>query len=514
MSVFVLMSIFVQIVSVMAFAKGRITGDVNGDGEVTLSDARSVLNHIAKIDILTEEEQLLADFDGDGVITFDDARNILLISVDLPPEYVELQKFNQITPKKSNNGITTKSKFCVVTNYNAETLKSSPVDNKSNPLYTPLLEGTYDYVEKGPVKDSSGEYEFYILKSGRRVYADAVKIFNGYDMPSNKAELIESHVETFNGATKFYLKLDWRVPFVVSVKPQEYEVGYDSRPFNIVDGKFTGSYMDMTFYYTESATGNVKFPESNMIKSTKWIINSENNTATLRIYFKSAGKFEGYNVYYDENNYLVVSVKEPSYSMSDRVIMIDPGHGGQQPGAASGTGLYERDFTYKISLELKKLLEADGATVLFTRDNGAYVPEIEERRIDTYKMNPDMFISIHSNAPGANAPNYSEIRGSEVFYSITDPEVNADIALLLNNAVVKAMGTHDRGIKTRRYPGNENLDYYSVIRNSALSGCKRAFLIEHGFHTNPEDSAILQSDEGLYRIASAECDVLCKIFGK
>ena len=85
-------------------------------------------------------------------------------------------------------------------------------------------------------------------------------------------------------------------------------MGYDSRPFNIVDGKFTGSYMDMTFYYTGSATGSVKFPESNMIKSTKWIVNAEKNTATLRIYFKNAGNFEGYNVYYDENNYLLFHI--------------------------------------------------------------------------------------------------------------------------------------------------------------------------------------------------------------
>lgn len=498
MSVFVLMSIFTQIVSVMAFAKSRVTGDINGDGEVTLSDARSVLNHIAKIEILTEEEQLLADFDGDGVITFDDARNILLISVDLPPEYVELQKFNQITPKKSNSGITTKSKFCVVTNYNAETLKSSPVDNKSNPLYTPLLEGTYDYVERGPVKDSSGENEFYVLKSGRRVYADAVRVFNGYDMPLNKAELIESHVETFNGATKFYLKLDWRVPFVVSVKPQEYEVGYDSRPFNIVDGKFTGSYMDMTFYYTGSATGSVKFPESNMIKSTKWIVNAEKNTATLRIYFKNAGNFEGYNVYYDENNYLVVSVKEPSYSMSDRVIMIDPGHGGQQPGAASGTGLYERDFTYKISLELKKLLEADGAVVLFTRDNSANVPEIEERRIDTYKMNPDMFISIHCDSSPSG-----KTQGTSVYYY---KNYSGPLAYSIAKKLPSAIKT-DTGYDMK----NRGAHFYPFLV-ARVETCP-AVLVECGFINNPSDFRIINSASGRRAIARGIYDGIVAYYG-
>ena len=196
------------------------------------------------------------------------------------------------------------------------------------------------------------------------------------------------------------------------------------------------------------------------------------------------------------------------------LIVLDPGHGQFGNKHTTAEGFYEGTQNHKLASMLAKLLCKRGFDVVLTRKAVEDDPSLEERGRLAGELSADMFISIHSNAPGANAPNYSEIRGSEVFYSITDPKVNADIALLLNNAVVKAMGTHDRGIKTRRYPGNENLDYYSVIRNSALSGCKRAFLIEHGFHTNPEDSAILQSDEGLYRIASAECDVLCKIFGK
>ena len=74
------------------------------------------------------------------------------------------------------------------------------------------------------------------------------------------------------------------------------------------------------------------------------------------------------------------------------------------------------------------------------------------------------------------------------------------------------MKTVTRGIKTRSYPDKPEIDYYGVLRHSAAYGCPTAFIIEHGFHTNPEDSAMLQSDEYLARIAKAEAEVIDKFF--
>ena len=107
---------------------------------------------------------------------------------------------------------------------------------------------------------------------------------------------------------------------------------------------------------------------------------------------------------------------------------------------------------------------------------------------------------------------YSRVRGAETFYSVSDVEGNAPIARALNEAVVRTMQTEDRGIKTRRYPDNESVDYYGVLRSAAASGCKRAFLIEHGFHPNPEDSAFLQNSECLAKLAKAEAEVIDKWF--
>jgi N-acetylmuramoyl-L-alanine amidase len=73
------------------------------------------------------------------------------------------------------------------------------------------------------------------------------------------------------------------------------------------------------------------------------------------------------------------------------------------------------------------------------------------------------------------------------------------------------MGTKNLGIHTRAYPDKPDTDYYGVIRHSVASGCPRAILIEHGFHTNPEDSEFLQSTECLRRLAIAEAEVVSSL---
>ena len=70
------------------------------------------------------------------------------------------------------------------------------------------------------------------------------------------------------------------------------------------------------------------------------------------------------------------------------------------------------------------------------------------------------------------------------------------------------MNTENLGIHTRAYPDKPDTDYYGVIRYSVASGCPRAILLEHGFHTNPEDSEFLQSTDSLQRLAIAEADVI------
>ncbi len=496
LSLFILLCLLVQCFSITAFAATELKGDVNNDGKISLVDARTVLRSIAKIEVLPFWKTSVADYDGDGEVTFNDAREILLASIDLPPEYLGIEKFTQLTPKKSNNGITQKSKFCMVLTDYSETLASTPVDNKSNPLYSPLLPGTFDYVKEGPVKDSSSGHEFYVLKSGRRVYSNDVNVFTGFNMPNNKIKVMNL-VETSGWDTQFYLKLDWRVPFNVTIKPQSYEKGYNSREYNIKDGKFTATYMDITFYYTNAYDGEITFPQSDMIKSMKWIKDESKNIVTLRIYFKNEGNFMGYNVYYDENNFLVVTIKEPSQSLSDRVIMIDPGHGGNQPGAGSGTGVFERDVTYKISQELKSLLEKSGATVIFTRDNSKSVPEIEERRLEAYSVNPDMFVSIHCDSSDSKSA-----KGSSVYYY---KNYSGPLAFAVSKKLPAAVKS-----QTGYAMQNKGAHFYPFLV-TRLETCP-SVLVECGFISNADDFKIINSDKGRKAIAKGIYDGIVEYY--
>ncbi len=461
-----------------------VKGDMDSDGKVELSDVRELMRLASGMETPSEETLTKGDMDSDGAITLKDVKKALSKAVDINPNWT-LNKVTQITPSTKHNS-STQMKFCKVTDYCGETFPSSPVNDKSNPLYSPLSKGTFDYVESGPVKDSSSGKKFYILGSGRRIYADEVKVFTGYKMPYNTAQLRDP-VTYDTDSTKFYIALDWRVPFNVTIKPQSYETGYDGREFNVKDGEFTGKYMDITFQYTKSANGSLTFPESDTIKSCKWIVNSQKKTATLRIYFREQGEFYGYSATYNKNNLLVISVKEPVEKLKGRTIEIDPGHGGNQPGAGSGTGVYESDITYKIALQLKAYLENAGATVIFSRDDGDSVPEIEERRINAMKNDADMFISIHLDSSSAKSAH-----GSSVYYY---KNYSAPLADVISKNLPKTL-KNDIGYKM-----TDRGAHFYPFRVIRIENCP-AVLVECGFISNT--TAVVTPDSDAK--SQANCD--------
>ena len=92
-------------------------------------------------------------------------------------------------------------------------------------------------------------------------------------------------------------------------------------------------------------------------------------------------------------------------------IVIDPGHGGRDPGAISPWGLKEKDVNLKIAKYLYSLLRKEGFRVYLTR-NGDYFVSLKERVSFAKKRKADLFISIHANAN----PYSSRLRGFEVYY--------------------------------------------------------------------------------------------------
>lgn len=196
--------------------------------------------------------------------------------------------------------------------------------------------------------------------------------------------------------------------------------------------------------------------------------------------------------------------------MSKGIIVLDAGHGRLGNPHTTKEGFYEGTQNFVLAGFLKEELEKHGFEVLLTRNDIDDNPSLEERGTLAGKNNAILFLSLHSNAPGSATPPdiYPTIRGVCAYYSLTAPELNQPLAEALVNKIAEVMNTQNRGIKTRAYPDKPDTDYYGVIRNSVQSGCRRAMLIEHGFHTNPEDSAFLQSSEKLALLAAAEAEVI------
>ncbi|MED0686232.1 N-acetylmuramoyl-L-alanine amidase [Anoxybacillus ayderensis] len=161
-----------------------------------------------------------------------------------------------------------------------------------------------------------------------------------------------------------------------------------------------------------------------------------------------------------------------------RIIVVDAGHGGKDPGAMSG-GANEKTIVLEVAKFVKEKLEKAGATVIMTRETDVY-PTLQDR-VNIAKNNyAEMFVSIHTNS----ATNTSA-KGAEVFYdSSTNPngEESKKLAQYIQEEIVRMANMVDRGVK--------NSGLY-VLRNNSVT----SVLVELGFISNAEDRAKLTSPE-------------------
>ena len=102
--------------------------------------------------------------------------------------------------------------------------------------------------------------------------------------------------------------------------------------------------------------------------------------------------------------------KKPVISKIRRIV-VDPGHGGHDPGAVGPNGIQEKDVVLAIGLKLRELLRDElGLDVVMTRSTDIFIP-LEERTAIANKVNADLFLSVHANA----APNRTAA-GIETYY--------------------------------------------------------------------------------------------------
>lgn len=152
-------------------------------------------------------------------------------------------------------------------------------------------------------------------------------------------------------------------------------------------------------------------------------------------------------------------------------IFLDPGHGGNNPGARGPNGIREADVNLDIALRTGRLLQSEGYSVRFSRVGDQSV-SLQRRAQLANEWGADYFVSIHCNS-NVN-PIYT---GTETFY-YREGSVSESFALQVNSSLVAEIETRNRGISQANF---------AVLRLTDMP----AILVEVAFISNPEEAALL-----------------------
>ena len=178
--------------------------------------------------------------------------------------------------------------------------------------------------------------------------------------------------------------------------------------------------------------------------------------------------------------------------LKGKVVVLDPGHGGSDPGAIGVRGTREKQLNLDLAMLAKNYLEKAGAKVLMTRerDNDVHGPKATDREelwarvLVANKNGADVFVSIHHNAsvnPEANGT---------TTYFFAKTLFDGDLARSLQAAMVESGGLVDKGTRTANF---------FVVKNATMP----AALLEVGFMSNSREEMILADPAFREKIAQA-----------
>jgi len=203
-----------------------------------------------------------------------------------------------------------------------------------------------------------------------------------------------------------------------------------------------------------------------------------------------------------------------SLGLGVKTIVLDPGHGGIDPGCLNAAGVKEKDLTLDIALKLRDILKANTSLdVVLTRETDIHVP-LENRTVIANQRRADLFLSIH-----VNAFRLKDRRGIETFFLnfSADPAVN-ELAARENATTTKTIGEMDKIVRkivqntkiiesrdlaqklqaslvqylSRRYAGVKNLGTKGGPFWTLLGSEIPSVLVEVGHLTNAEEGRRLQ----------------------
>lgn len=190
-------------------------------------------------------------------------------------------------------------------------------------------------------------------------------------------------------------------------------------------------------------------------------------------------------------------VSQPVNNVAGRVVVIDPGHGGIDPGCVGKSGVLEKDLVLAIAKKLETKLNSYTIYTVLTRETDIDLapevkgPLIKRKRVDLNKRaelatkhNADILVSIHINS-------FPESRwsGAQTFY-YADSGPGRILAQTIQKSLVVDLGPNNRKAK----PGD-----FRILRETKVASA----MVEVGFLSNPREEKLLQDPQYQERIANA-----------
>ena len=196
----------------------------------------------------------------------------------------------------------------------------------------------------------------------------------------------------------------------------------------------------------------------------------------------------------------ISSASRGNYDVLNKVVYLDAGHGGYDPGA-SYFGISEKSLTLAIQSRVKAKLEAEGYQVVTTRTSDTYV-DLTDRSRAANASESDIFVSIHINASGSSAA-----QGIETYYyqpyaeypsrinatyhaNPTRLSMSDTLANAIQSSLINATGAQNQGVKRQTF---------AVLRETTAP----AVLLELGFLSNPQEAARLNTSAYQETLANA-----------
>ncbi len=202
----------------------------------------------------------------------------------------------------------------------------------------------------------------------------------------------------------------------------------------------------------------------------------------------------------------VFDVEAVSWKVANRVIVVDPGHGGIDPGAIGVGGTLEKDTVLDISHKVKDLLSKAGAVVVMTRETDKDLSDPGNRvafrkrqdlsrRVElAHRSKADIYLGIHVNS--IPSPRW---RGAQTFYQRGQEDAKK-LAECIQTEMRRVLKNTNREIKAADYFVNRNTRMTSVI-------------IEVGFVSNSEEEKLLNDQAYQHKIAWAIYAGVAKYLG-